>query len=116
MVGLILQLVTVTLIGSTITREPEAGTLSQLLVTPLRQSEIVIGKVLPYLLVSLFISASTIAIGHFHFGIKIHEPLQLSIICFFVFAIFARSGTVKLSDLEDSNAGHSVLGFSPAFR
>jgi ABC-2 type transport system permease protein len=116
MVGLILQLVTVTLIVSTITREPEAGTLSQLLVTPLRQSEIVIGKVLPYLLVSLFIIARTIAIGHFHFGIKIHEPLQLSIICFFVFAISARSGTVKLSDLEDSNAGHSVLGFSPAFR
>jgi ABC-2 type transport system permease protein len=82
MVGLILQLVTVTLIASTITREREAGTLSQLLVTPLRQSEIVIGKVLPYLLVSLFIIAGTIAIGYLHFGIKIHEPLQLSSICF----------------------------------
>jgi ABC-type multidrug transport system ATPase subunit/ABC-type multidrug transport system permease subunit len=82
MVGLILQLVTVTLIASTITREREAGTLSQLLVTPLQQSEIVIGKVLPYLFVSLFLIASTIAIAHFHFGIKIHEPLKLSIICF----------------------------------
>jgi ABC-type multidrug transport system ATPase subunit/ABC-type multidrug transport system permease subunit len=82
MVGLILQLVTVTLIASTITREREAGTLSQLLVTPLRQSEIVIGKVLPYLLISLFLIAGTIAIGHFHFGIKIHEPLEISVICF----------------------------------
>jgi ABC-type multidrug transport system permease subunit len=82
MVGLILQLVTVTLIASTITREREAGTLSQLLVTPLRQSEIVIGKVLPYLLVSLLLIAGTIAIGHFHFAIKIHRPLLLSVICF----------------------------------
>jgi len=82
MVGLILQLVTVTLIASTITREREAGTLSQLLVTPLHQSEIVIGKVLPYLFISLFLIASTIAIAHFHFGIKIHEPLKLSVICF----------------------------------
>jgi ABC-type multidrug transport system ATPase subunit/ABC-type multidrug transport system permease subunit len=82
MVGLILQLVTVTLIASTITREREAGTLSQLLVTPLRHWEIVIGKVLPYLIISLFLIAGTIAIGHFHFGIKIHEPLQLSVICF----------------------------------
>jgi ABC-type multidrug transport system ATPase subunit/ABC-type multidrug transport system permease subunit len=82
MVGLILQLVTVTLIAGTITREREAGTLSQLLVTPLQQSEIVIGKVLPYLFVSLFLTAGTIAIGHFHFGIKIHQPLQLSVICF----------------------------------
>jgi ABC-type multidrug transport system ATPase subunit/ABC-type multidrug transport system permease subunit len=81
MVGLILQLVTVTLIASTITREREAGTLSQLLVTPLQQSEIVIGKVLPYLLVSLFLIGNTIAIAHFHFGIKIQEPLKLSIIC-----------------------------------
>jgi hypothetical protein len=37
-VGLILQLLTVTLIASTITREREVGTFSQLIVTPLRQS------------------------------------------------------------------------------
>jgi ABC-type multidrug transport system permease subunit len=82
MVGLILQLVTVTLIASTITREREVGTLSQLLVTPLRQSEIVVGKVLPYLFISMFLIAGTIAIGHIHFGIKVHQPLLLSVVCF----------------------------------
>jgi ABC-type multidrug transport system permease subunit len=81
MVGLILQLLTVTLIASTITREREAGTLSQLLVTPLRQSEIVVGKVLPYLVISLFLIIGTIGIAHFHFAIKIHQPLQLGVIC-----------------------------------
>jgi ABC-2 type transport system permease protein len=82
MIGLILQLVTVTLIASTITHEREVGTLSQLLVTPLRQSEIVVGKVLPYLFISMFLIAGTIAIGHLHFGIKIHQPLLLSLVCF----------------------------------
>src|ERR1700757_3473641 len=82
MVGLILQLVTVTLIASTITREREVGTLSQLLVTPLRQGEIVVGKVLPYLFISMFLIAGTIAIGHIHFGIKIHQPFLLSLVCF----------------------------------
>jgi len=82
MVGLILQLVTVTLIASTITREREVGTLSQLLVTPLRQSEIVVGKVLPYLFISMFLIAGTIAIGHIHFGIKVHQPWLLSVVCF----------------------------------
>src|SRR5215469_35379 len=82
MVGLILQLVTVTLIASTITREREVGTLSQLLVTPLRQSEIVVGKVLPYLFISMFLIAGTIAIGYLHFWIKIHKPLLLSLVCF----------------------------------
>jgi ABC-2 type transport system permease protein len=87
-VGLILQLLTVTLIASTITREREVGTLSQLLVTPLRQSEIVIGKVLPYLVISMFLIASTIAVGNLHFGVKFHEPVLLTVTCF-LFLLFS---------------------------
>src|SRR3984893_15603248 len=81
-VGLILQLLTVTLIASTITREREVGTLSQLLVTPLRQFEIVIGKVLPYLLISLLLIGSALVVGYFHFGVKFHKPVLLSEVCF----------------------------------
>jgi ABC-2 type transport system permease protein len=87
-VGLILQLLTVTLIASTITREREVGTFSQLMVTPLRQSEIVIGKVLPYLVISMFLIASTIAVGSLHFGVKFQQPLLLSIVCF-LFLLFS---------------------------
>ena len=87
-VGLILQLLTVTLIASAITREREVGTLSQLLVTPLRHSEVVIGKVLPYLVISMFLIASTIAVGILHFGVKFHEPLLLTVNCF-LFLLFS---------------------------
>jgi len=87
-VGLILQLLTVTLIASTITREREVGTLSQLLVTPLRRSEIVIGKVIPYLIISMFLITETIAVGYFHFGIKFHEPLLLALVCL-LFLLFS---------------------------
>lgn len=81
-VGLILQLLTVTLIASTITHEREVGTLSQLLVTPLRQSEIVIGKVFPYLVISLFLIAGIIVLSHFHFGVNFRQPFALALICF----------------------------------
>lgn len=81
-VGLILQLLTVTLIASTITHEREVGTLSQLLVTPLRQSEIVIGKVFPYLVISLFLIAGIIVLSHFHFGVNFRQPVALALICF----------------------------------
>ncbi len=87
-VGLILQLITVTLIASAITREREVGTLSQLMVTPLRQTEIVIGKVMPYLVISMFLIASTILVGSLHFGVKFHQPLLLSITCF-LFLLFS---------------------------
>ena len=80
-IGLILQLLTVTLMACTITREREAGTLSQLMVTSLRRSEIVIGKVLPYLGVSLLLIGLTIAVAHFHFHVAFHQPLVLGVIC-----------------------------------
>src|ERR1700752_1151989 len=81
-VGLILQLLTVTLIASTITREREVGTLSQLLVTPFRQSEVVIGKVIPYLLISLILIASTIFLSYLHFGVRFQRIHLLSLVCF----------------------------------
>ncbi len=81
-IGLILQLLTVTLMACTITREREAGTLSQLMVTSLRRSEIVIGKVLPYLAVSLLLIVLTIAVAHFHFHVAFRQPLVLAVICF----------------------------------
>jgi ABC-2 type transport system permease protein len=80
-VGLILQLLSVTLMACTITRERESGTLSQLLVSPLNRYEIVLGKVLPYLAVSILLIAMTLATGHFHFHVTYRGPLLLSILC-----------------------------------
>ncbi len=81
-VGLILQLLTVTLMACTITRERESGTLSQLVITSLRRSEIVIGKVLPYLLISIVLVGSSVAVAYFHFDVAFHQPLLLAAICF----------------------------------
>ena len=66
----------------TITREREAGTLSQLMVTSLRRREIVIGKVLPYLVVSMFLILMTTSVAYFHFGVTFRQPLVLGAICF----------------------------------
>ena len=80
-VGLILQLLTVTLMACTIARERESGTLSQLLVTPLRQGEIVLGKVLPYLAVSIILIGMTLATGRYHFGVLLGNPLLIAVLC-----------------------------------
>ncbi len=81
-IGLILQLLTVTLMACTIARERESGTLYQLMVTSLRRSEIVIGKVLPYLVLSMFLIGTTVAVAYFHFDVVFRQPLVLSLICF----------------------------------
>lgn len=80
-IGLILQLITVTLMACTIARERESGTLAQLIVTPLRRLEIVVGKVVPYLGISMFLIAVTIGVAHFHFGVQFRQPATLAVIC-----------------------------------
>ena len=66
-IGIILQLITVTLMACTIARERESGTLYQLMVTSLRRGEIVIGKILPYLAISIFLILVIILLTGWHF-------------------------------------------------
>lgn len=81
-IGLILQLLTVTLMACTVARERESGTLYQLMVTSLRRSEIVIGKVLPYLVLSVFLILTSALVTAFYFGTKFQRVGTLSLICF----------------------------------
>jgi ABC-2 type transport system permease protein len=80
-IGLILQLITVTLMASTIAREREAGTLSQLMVTALRRREIVAGKVLPYFALSLGLILMIVVLAAWHFGVEFRQPAVLAMIC-----------------------------------
>jgi len=81
-IGLILQLITVTLMACTLAREREAGTLFQLMVTSLRRREIVLGKVLPYLAISILLIIFIIVLTGWHFQVQFHNPAALALICF----------------------------------
>ena len=82
-IGLILQLLTVTLMACTIARERESGTLYQLMVTSLRRREIVIGKMLPYLVVSIFLVLVIMLVSSWHFGVTFYQLPALAVICLF---------------------------------
>src|SRR5439155_21418984 len=72
-IGLILQLLTVTLMACTIARERESGTLYQLMVTSLQRAEIVIGKILPYLAVSICLIIVISLLSWWHFGVRFYQ-------------------------------------------
>jgi ABC-2 type transport system permease protein len=76
-VGLILQLFTVTLTACSISRERESGTLTQLQVTPIHRSAIIIGKVLPYLGIALGVEAMLFFLGQEHFHVACRDPILL---------------------------------------
>ena len=80
-IGLILQLLTVTLMACTIARERESGTLYQLMVTSLKRGEIVIGKMLPFLAISSCLIAVITLVAGLHFKVPFHSPAMLTVIC-----------------------------------
>jgi len=80
-IGLILQLLTVTLMACTIAREREAGTLYQLMVTSLKRGEIVLGKILPYLVVSIVLILVVNLVTLLHFQVPLYQPTVLGLIC-----------------------------------
>ncbi len=80
-IGLILQLLTVTLMACTIARERESGTLYQLLVTSLQRGEIVIGKILPYLAVSILLIIMITVVAGWHFQVRFYGIPMLAVIC-----------------------------------
>jgi ABC-type multidrug transport system permease subunit len=80
-IGLILQLLTVTLMACTIARERESGTLYQLLVTSLQRGEIVIGKILPYLAISILLIVIIAGLSAWHFRVAFYQPWALAVIC-----------------------------------
>src|SRR5205085_3746722 len=80
-IGLILQLLTLTLMACTIARERESGTLYQLLVTSLKRGEIVLGKILPYLVISIVLIVIIVALSAWHFSVVFYQPLSLAVIC-----------------------------------
>jgi ABC-2 type transport system permease protein len=86
LIGLVLQLQATLLTASAIVRERERGTIEQLIVTPIRPIELIIGKILPYALIALIIMAEVLVAGVFVFNVPIRGSilLLLGISCLFL--------------------------------
>jgi ABC-2 type transport system permease protein len=76
-IGMILMALTSILTATAIVRERERGTIEQLIVTPIRPLELIIGKVLPYVLLSFLNAFEVIALGHWWFGVPVRGDLVL---------------------------------------
>ncbi|RPH61711.1 MAG: ABC transporter permease [Chloroflexi bacterium] len=76
-IGTILFSITAVLTASTIVRERERGTIEQLIVTPIRSWELVVGKILPYIILAFVDMLEVLLIGNLWFGVPIRGSLLL---------------------------------------
>lgn len=75
LVGIILQMLTVILIAGAMVREREQGTMEQLVVTPVRPAELILGKIGPYIVIAVIQVALVLLVGVFLFGMEIKGSL-----------------------------------------
>ena len=87
LIAVILQIIAALLTSLTIAREWEMGTMEQILSTPLRPAEMVLGKMLAYFAVGLADAAIALLVGIFVFTVPFRGSLVLLAVstCVFLF-------------------------------
>jgi len=77
LVAMILFQTATSLTALAIVKERERGTIEQLIVTPIRNWELVVAKIIPYIIVSFANTILIMAIGTFLFGVPLRGSLLL---------------------------------------
>jgi len=75
--GMVLYAIMAMLTATAVVRERERGTIEQLIVTPIRPWELIVGKVTPFVILGFFNLAELLLIGHYWFGVPIRSNFLL---------------------------------------
>jgi ABC-2 type transport system permease protein len=78
-IGMILYAIAAILTATSVVRERERGTIEQLIVTPIRPWELIVGKLMPYVILGFFNTIEVLAVGHWWFDMPIRGDLGLII-------------------------------------
>jgi ABC-2 type transport system permease protein len=102
LIGFIIVLTAVVSTALTVVREKERGTMEQLMVSPLNPFQVILGKVIPYLLISLVIATSILIAGYLLFDIEVKGNLLLLYAGIFTIILGGLGQGVLVSSLTDS--------------
>ena len=83
----IIALVTIMLTAMSIVREKEIGTMEQLMVTPIRPVELILGKLLPFAVIGVFETAFVVVAALFIFSTPMRGSLLLLFFCALLFLL-----------------------------
>jgi ABC-2 type transport system permease protein len=99
---MILMLISAMMTSLTLAREKELGTMELLLVSPLHPLLIIIGKVTPYILLSMIIGLFILAMGVFIFGVPVIGSLSLLLLLSLLFIITCLALGVFISSMTNN--------------
>ncbi|MEI6564770.1 MAG: ABC transporter permease [bacterium] len=102
LIGLLLMLSCVVATSVSIVREKERQTMEQIMVSPIRPEELILGKILPYVIVGLATMMSVLSLGYLLFGVVIKGSFMLLSLTTFLFLFAALGMGVLISTLTRS--------------
>ncbi len=95
LLGVILTMTMIMMTALGITREVERGTMENLLATPIRPLEVMIGKISPYVIIGYVQVAVVLVLARFIFGVPFIGSMALLMLC--ILAFIAANLTVGIT-------------------
>jgi ABC-2 type transport system permease protein len=102
LMAMLLMLVSALMTSISITREKESGTMELLLVSSLRPAQIIVGKVVPYLLLSFINVVTVVGLAFFVFGVPCRGSVILLLLESLLFILTALSLGILISSITGS--------------
>lgn len=112
LIVIVLFLFTTLFTSTSIVRERELGTIEQLIVTPVRPIELVVAKVVPYILVSFFVIIEVLTIGRIVFGVPINGSISLLLGLSSLFLVTALALGIFISSLARTQVEAFLMTFA----
>jgi len=109
--GIIVTMTMVIITSVAIVREREQGTLEQLLVTPLRPYELMVGKIVPYIILGYLQITVALLVGVLVF----HVPIRGSIIELYLLTLFFITASLGLGLMISNIAENQMQAFQMSF-
>ncbi|GAB4467658.1 MAG: ABC transporter permease [Anaerolineae bacterium] len=111
LMGLILQFLATLVTSMAIVREREYGTMEQIIVTPIRPAELIIGKTAPYVLLSFFDFLEVLAIGVLWFHVPIHGSIGLLMALAALFLVGSLALGIVISTVAGTQQEAMLMSF-----
>ncbi|MFB0536676.1 MAG: ABC transporter permease [Anaerolineae bacterium] len=115
LMGMLLYFFTALFTSMSIVREREQGTIEQLIVTPIKPLELIVGKIAPYVFVAFFDVLEVLAIGVFWFGVPIRGSLGLLLGLSALFLLTSLGIGIFISSVANTQQEAMLLAFLTMF-
>jgi len=119
LIAVIMMLIAALLTSLTIAREWETGTMEQLISTPVKATELVLGKLTPYFVIGMIDMVVSVVLGRFLFHVPLRGDLGLLLLASTIFLVGSLAMGLEISVMTKNQLLASQVAlmatFLPAF-